>query len=81
MSNVKSSKARLISEEEASRRRKEKPQELATRKMQAVVKKTNEAEPESAAQEFRIDYKADARDALNRVQQELVYKELEQKIS
>ena len=33
-----------------------------------------------AADDFKIDYKAAARDAINRVQQELVTKEIEQKV-
>ena len=33
-----------------------------------------------AADDFKIDYKAAAKDALNRVQQELVTKEIEQKV-
>ena len=47
---------------------KEKPQELATKKMQAVLEETSEPEPGTAAKEFKIDYKVAARDALNRVQ-------------
>ena len=67
---VNASKARLLSEAEA--RRKEKPQELATKKMQAVTEKIREPEPVIAADDFKIDYKAAARDALHRVQQEMV---------
>ena len=78
LSGVKASKARLLSEAEA--RRKEKPQELAANKMQAVTEETREPEPATAADDFKIDYKAAARDALNRVQQELVTKEIEQKV-
>ena len=70
LSGVKASKARLLSEAEA--RRKDKPQELAAKKMQAVTGETREPEPATAAEDFKIDYKAAARDALNRVQQELV---------
>ena len=77
LSGVKASKARLLSEAEA--RRKEKPQELATKKMQAVTGETCEPEPVTAADDFKIDYRAAARDALNRVKQELVTKEIEQK--
>ena len=77
LSGVKASKARLLSEAEA--RRKDKPQELAAKKMQAVIEETREPEPATAAHDFKIDYKAAARDALNRVQQELVTKEIEQK--
>ena len=46
LSGVKASKARLMSEAEA--RGKEKPQELATKKMQAVLEKTSRTEPETA---------------------------------
>ena len=75
---MKASKARLLSEAEA--RRKDKPQELATKKMQAVTEETREPEPVTEADDFKIDYRAFARDALNRVQQELVTKEIEQKV-
>ena len=78
LSGVKASKARLLSEAEA--RRKDKPQELPAKKMQAVTEETREPEPATAADDFKIDYKAAARDALNRVQQELVTKEIEQKV-
>ena len=77
LSGVKASKARLLSEAEA--RRKEKRQELAAKKMQAVTEETREPEPATAADHFKIDYRAAARDALNRVQQELVTKEIEPK--
>ena len=78
LSGVKASKARLLSEAEA--RRKEKPQELATKKSQAITEETREPEPVTAADGFKVDYKAAARDALNRVQQELVTKEIQQKV-
>ena len=78
LSGVKASKARLLSDAEA--RRKDKPQELAAKKMQAVTEETREPGPATAADDFKIDYKAAARDALNRVQQELVTKEIEQKV-
>ena len=78
LSGVKASKARLLSEAEA--RRKDKPQELATKKMQAVTKETCEPEPVTADSDFKIEYRAAARDALNRVQQELVTKKFEQKV-
>ena len=78
LSGVKASKARLLSEAEA--RRKEKPQELASKKMQAETEETWEPEPVTAADDFKIVYRAAARDALNRVQQELVTKEIEQKV-
>ena len=78
LSGVKASKARLLSEAEA--RRKDKPHELAAKKMQAVTEETRAPEPATAADDFKIDYKAAARDALNRVQQELVTKEIEQKV-
>ena len=77
LTGVKASKARLLSDAEA--RRKGKPQELATEKMQAVTEEISEPEPLTAADDFKIDYRAAARDALNRVQQELVTKEIEQK--
>ena len=64
LSGVKASKARLLSEAEA--RRKDKPQELATKKMQAVTEETCEPEPVTAADDFKVDYRAAARDALNR---------------
>ena len=78
LSGVKASKARLLSEAEACR--KEKPQELATKKMQAVTEGICEPEPVTAADAFKIEYRAAARDALNRVQQELVTNEIEQKV-
>ena len=78
LSGVKASKARLLSEADA--RRKDKPQELATKKMLAVTEETREPEPVTTADDFKFDYRAAARDALNRVQQELVTKELEQKV-
>ena len=62
------------------RAEKKKPQELATNKMQAVTGETCEPEPLAAADDFKIDYRAAPRDALNRVQQELVTKEIEQKV-
>ena len=68
LSGVKASKARLMSEVEAHRK------ELATKKMQAVTEEMCEPEPGTAADDFKIDYKAAARDALNRVQQELATK-------
>ena len=48
--------------------------------MQAVTGEACEPEPATAADDFKIDYKAAAKDALNRVQQELVTKEIEQKV-
>ena len=71
LSGVNVSKARLLSETEA--RRKEKPQELTTKKMQAVTEEMSKPEPVTAADDFNIDYRA-AIDALNRVQQQLVTK-------
>ena len=68
----------MLTQREA--RRKEKPQELATKKMQVVTEETCEPEPVTAAIDFKINYRAAARDALNRVQQELVTKEIEQKV-
>ena len=78
LSGVKASKARLLCEAEA--RRKDKPQELATKKMQAVTEEIHEPEPVAAADDLKIDYRAAARDALNRVQKELATKEIEQKV-
>ena len=78
LSGVKASKARLLSEAEA--RRKDKPQELVAKKMQAVTEEAREPEPATAADDFKIDCRAAARDAINRVQQELVTKEIEQKV-
>ena len=78
LSGVQARKARLLSEAEA--RRKEKTQALATKKMQAVTEETCEPELVSAADDFKIDYRAAASDALNIVQQELVTKEIEQKV-
>ena len=78
LSDVKASKAHLLSEAEA--RRKEKPRELATKKMQAVTEDMREPEQVTTADDFKIDYRAAARDALNRVQQELVENEIEQKV-
>ena len=75
LSGVKASKARLLSKADA--RRKEKLQELATKKMQAVTEEMREPEPVTAADDFKIDYRAAARDASNRVQQELATKEME----
>ena len=53
LSGVKTSKARLLSEAKA--RRKEKPQELTTKKMQAVTEEIREPEPVTAVDDFRID--------------------------
>ena len=78
LSGLKASKACPISEAEAHI--KEKPQELATKKLQAVTEERCEPELVTAADDFKIDYRAAARDALNRVQQELVMKEIEQKV-
>ena len=50
------------------------------RKCKRVIEETREPEPATAAHDFKVDYKAAARDALNRVQQELVTKEIEQKM-
>ena len=75
---LKASKIHLLSEAEA--RGKEKLQELATKKLQAVTEEIREPEPVTAVDDFKIDYRAAARDALNRVQQELVTKEIEQKV-
>ena len=50
------------------------------KKMQAVLEKTSELEPGNAADDFKIDYRATARDVLNRVQQEFATREIEQKV-
>ena len=78
LSGVKANKASLSSEAEA--RRKEKPQELARKKMQAVTEEIREPESVTAVDDFKIDYRAAARDTLNKVQQELVTKDIEQKV-
>ena len=51
------------------------------KKMQAVLEKTSELEPGNAADDFKIDYRATARDVLDRVQQESATREIEQKSS
>ena len=48
--------------------------------MQAVTEEIREPEPVTAVDDFKIDYRAAARDALNRVLQELVMKNIEQKV-
>ena len=48
--------------------------------MQAVTEERCEPEPVTATDDFKIDYRAAARDALNRVQQELLKKEIEKKV-
>ena len=48
--------------------------------MQAVTEETCEQERVTAADDFKTDYRAEARDALNRVQKELVTIEIEQKV-
>ena len=75
---MKANKARHLNKAEA--RRKDKPQELVAKKMQAVIEEAREPEPATATDDFKIDYRAAARDAINRVQQELVTKEIEQKV-
>ena len=40
---------------EAEARRKEKPQELATKKVQAVLEETSGREPKTAANDLKID--------------------------
>ena len=61
LSGVQASKARLMSEAEAQR--KEKRQELATKKMQAMLKQTSGLEPKTVASDFKIDLKSAPRDA------------------
>ena len=58
LSCVKASKARLLSKAEA--RRKEKPQDMATKKMQAVTEEMREPEPVLAADDFEFDLRAAA---------------------
>ena len=48
--------------------------------MQAVTEEIREPEPVTAADDFKIDYRAAVRDALNRFQHELVTKEIEQRV-
>ena len=48
--------------------------------MQALTEETCEPETVTAADDFKIDYRAAARDTLNRVQKELVTKKIEQKV-
>ena len=59
-------------------RRKEKPRELAKKKMQAVTDEMCEPEPATAVNDFKIGHKAAARDGLNRVQQEIATRKTEQ---
>ena len=54
LSGVKASNERLLSEAQA--RIKEKTQELATKKMQAVTEEICEPEPVTAADDFKIVY-------------------------
>ena len=63
LSGVKASKAYLLSGAKA--RKKEKPQELATKKVQALTEQIREPEPVTSVDDFNIDYRAAARDALN----------------
>ena len=48
--------------------------------MQAVTEEICELGPVTAADDFKIDYRAAERDVLNIVQPELVTKEIEQKV-
>ena len=48
--------------------------------MQALTEEMCEREPRTAANDFKIDYKAAARDTLNRVQKELATIEIETKV-
>ena len=59
-------------------RRKEKPRELAKKKIQAVTEEMCEPEPGTAANDFKIGYKAAARDGLNRFEQEIATRKIEQ---
>ena len=53
---------------------------LTTKKIPAVTEEIREKELVTAADDFKIDYRTAPRVALNRVQQELVTKEIEQKL-
>ena len=75
LSGMKASNARLLSEAEACR--KEKPQELATKKMQTVTEEIREPEPVTAADAFKIDYKAAARELMTKEIKQRVKLELE----
>ena len=77
LSGVKAIKNRLLSEADA--RRKVKPQKMA-KKMQTVTAEMRAPEPVTAAEYFKVDYRAAVCDALNRVQQESMTKEIEQKM-
>ena len=48
--------------------------------MQAVTEEMHEPQPVTAADDFKIDYRAAARDAINKIQQELVMKEIKQTV-
>ena len=78
LSVVKTSKARLMSEVEA--RKKEKPQKLATKKMQAVMEKTVGGKHVTATQAFKIEHKSAARHDFNKVQQEYTTKEIKENV-
>ena len=56
LSCVKASEVRLKCEAEV--RRKEKPQDLATKKIQEGLVESSEPEPETEAKDFKVDYKA-----------------------
>ena len=53
LSGVKATKACLLSEAEA--RRKEKSQELATKKIEAATEEICEPEPVTVAEDFKIE--------------------------
>ena len=57
----------------------DKPQELATKKMQAVKKKAMGAETDAEARSFRVDYKATTNGALNQIQQKYTTWKYEQR--
>ena len=65
---------------EAEARRKEKSEELARKKLQVVLEETSGTEPETTVYNFKVNYKAAARDNLNWVQQELATREIDQKV-
>ena len=65
---------------EAEARKKDKQQQLSTKKMQAMLKEMSGTEPETAAKNFKIDHKAAVKDALNRVQQKVAIRKIDLKV-
>ena len=74
LSGFTAGKAPLMSEAEA--RGKAKPQELTMKEIQLVIEETSGTEPKTAANGFKINYKAAARNASNGLE----LKKIEQKI-